>query len=67
MIALIKFTLDFKNAFNYKLNTMSFRKFQLLVTLLISLSILSSYRSSGIENILIPICHVSIGKYEILI
>lgn len=69
IVGLIKFTLDFKPAFNYKLNTMSYRKFQLVLTLLVSLffNTFFSYRSLGIENISIPICHVSIGKYEILI
>lgn len=33
----VKFTLGFKIAFNYRLNTMSYRKLQLLLTLLISL------------------------------
>lgn len=37
MVELTKFTLDFKIAFNYKLNTMSHRKFQLILTLLNSL------------------------------
>lgn len=37
IVDLVKFTLDFKPAFNYKLNTMSYRKFQLVLTLLVSL------------------------------
>lgn len=32
MVDLIKFTLDFKTALNYKLNTMSYKKFQLIST-----------------------------------
>lgn len=36
IVDLVKFTLDFKPAFNYKLNTMSYRKFQLVLTLLVS-------------------------------
>lgn len=37
MVDLIKFTLDFKTALSYKLNTMSYKKFQLILTLVISL------------------------------
>lgn len=36
MVDLIKFTLDFKTALNYKLNTMSYKKFQLILILVIS-------------------------------
>lgn len=36
MVDLIKFTLEFKTALNYKLNTMSYKKFQLVLTLVIS-------------------------------
>lgn len=32
MVDLIKFTLDFKTALSYKLNTMSYKKFQLILT-----------------------------------
>lgn len=68
MVGLIKFTLDFKTALNYKLNTMSYKKFQLILTLVISyFSNNFSYKSLGIENISIPNFHVSTGKYEILI
>lgn len=68
MVDLIKFTLDFKTALNYKLNTMSYKKFQLILTLLISFfsNTFFSYKSLGIENIAIPNFHVSTGKYEIL-
>lgn len=52
MVDLIKFTLDFKTALNYKLNTMSYKKFQLILTLVISyFSNNFSYKSLGIENI----------------
>lgn len=37
MVELVQFTLDFKIVFNYKLNTMLYRKCQLILTLLISL------------------------------
>lgn len=37
MVDLVQFTLDFKIAFNYKLNTMFYRKCQLILTPLISL------------------------------
>lgn len=68
MVDIIKFTLDFKTALNYKLNTMSYKKFQLILTLLISFSnTFFSYKSLGIENIAISNFHVSTGKYEILI
>lgn len=36
MVDLIKFTLDFKTDLNYKLNTMSYKKFQLVLTFVIS-------------------------------
>lgn len=36
MVDLIKFILDFKTAPNYKLNTMSYKEFQLILTLVIS-------------------------------
>lgn len=68
MVDLIKFTLDFETALNYKLNAMSYKKFQIILTLLILFfSNTFSYKSLGIENITIPNFHVSTGKYEILI
>lgn len=36
MVDLMKFTLDFKTALSYKLNTMSYKKLQLILTLVIS-------------------------------
>lgn len=36
MVDLIKFILDFKTTPNYKLNTMSYKEFQLILTLVIS-------------------------------
>lgn len=67
MVDLIKFTLDFKTALNYKLTTMSYKKFQIILTLLILFFSTFSYNSLGIENITIPNFHVSTSKYEILI
>lgn len=63
MVDLVQYTLDFKIVFNYKLNTMLYRKCQLLLTLLISL--LTGYWT--LETYQYLSCHESIGKYEILI
>lgn len=56
IVDLIKFTLDFKTALNYKLNTMSYKKFQPILTLVFSFffQYFFSYKSLGIENIAIP-------------
>lgn len=68
MVDLIKFTLDFKTALSYKRNTMSYKKFQLILTPVSSFfQYFFSYKSLDIENISIPNFHVSTGKYEILI
>lgn len=54
MVDLVQFTLDLKIAFNYKLNTMFYRKCQFILTFRISLFFLTGYLL-GIENLSIPI------------
>lgn len=63
MVDLIKLKTDL----NYKLNTMSYKKFQLILIPVIFFFNTFSYKSLGIGNISIPNFHVSTGKYEILI